>query len=275
MTGSGLRIEGRYYQSFSAHTTPRGHATDALTLGIGQTALVLVDVYGLGFDDGDDKTRNLPEYYALDPIIREIVRDKIGPVKRAAKRIGMKVVYVGNRLNAGLSEGNEWRNMSIRTCNVDVLEAWREPNEILAYSAVIAPADDDIVIHKQMYSGFFETSLDSTLRGLGIRNLIMVGFDSRVCLATTAIDALYRDYRVIVIRDCVHTHELPETEAGGLANLMAIRLIESIVGYTVTSDQFIVACELLGSTNNGSRSLTSVVEGVASAAANRKTSRRC
>jgi hypothetical protein len=131
--------------------------------------------------------------------------------------------------------------------NVDVLEAWREPNDILAFSKVIAPLEGEPIIRKQFYSGFHETHLESLLRSLDTRNLVVVGFDSRICLATTVIDAMYRNYRVIVLRDCIGT--AAEATGSDSANAErdragedAIRFIETNVGYTSTSSQWIAAC---------------------------------
>ena len=114
---------------------------------------------------------------------------------------------------------------------------------MLTFSRVIAPHADDYVIRKQLYSGFFETHLDSLLRSLNARNLVTVGFDSRICLGTTVVDAMYRNYRVVVLRDCTATTEYVETQAGGWANWMAIRFIETSVGYTSTSAEWVQACE--------------------------------
>ena len=94
-----------------------------------------------------------------------------------------------------------------------------------------------------MYSGFFETNLDSVLRGYGAKYLVAVGFDSRICFGTTVTDAMYRDYRVIALRDAIYTSEFPETQAGGWANFLAVRFIEANVGYTSTVDDFIRACD--------------------------------
>jgi nicotinamidase-related amidase len=152
------------------------------------------------------------------------------------------VVYLSNYLSPAMSERTEWRNMSMRTVGVDVLEAWREPNDALAHSKIIAPEPTDHFIKKQHYSGFFETHLESLLKDLGARNLVMVGFDSRICLGTTAVDAMYRGYRVIVLRDCTRTYEFAETEHDQWANFVAIREIETIVGYTSTRDEWISAC---------------------------------
>ena len=108
---------------------------------------------------------------------------------------------------------------------------------------MVAPEEGEYLIEKQLYSGFFETQLDSLLRSLDARNLVCVGFDSRICLATTVLDAMYRNYRVIVLRDGIGTMEERETEPERWANFMATRFIETNVGYTATSHDWITACE--------------------------------
>jgi nicotinamidase-related amidase len=238
---STIDLPGRYYRLYPSFASPLGHATDELELVKTETALLLVDVYGAGFDDEDDDA-GLEGIYAPDPLVREMVRERIRPVKDAARAAGIPTIHLTNYLSPGLDHGNEWRNMSMRTCDVDVLEAWRPPTPVLEHSKIIAPDDQDILVRKQMYSGFFETNLDSVLRNRGIRNLVVVGFDSRICLGSTVTDALFRNYRVIMLRDCVRTFEFPETREGEWANFIAIRHVESNVGYTATADEFIQAC---------------------------------
>ncbi|WP_432970617.1 isochorismatase family cysteine hydrolase [Dactylosporangium sp. CA-233914] len=240
-----LTLTGRYYRLYPNFETPLGYATETLELPLDRTALLLVDVYGAGYDDEDDGS--LTGVYKPDPVIRTMIRERIRPAKDAARRIGIPTVYTTNHLSPGLDEGNEWRNMSMRTCDVDALQAWREPTPILEHSKVIAPDDQDVVVRKQMYSGFFETNLDSVLRNRGVRNLVVVGFDSRICLGNTVTEALYRNYRVIVLRDCVRTFEFPETREGEWANFIAIRHIETNIGYTSTAEEFIQACDRIGS----------------------------
>lgn len=235
-----LVLQGRYYQ-YHTHNS----VTEALELDTAHTALLLVDVYGAGYDDDYVPDPALQGFYQPNPAIGEIIRDKIKPVKDAARIIGLPTVYLTNYLSPGLDEGNEWRNMSIRTCGIDVLEEWKPPTPVLEHSKVIAPDEQDVLVPKQMYSGFFETNLESVLRNRGIRNLVVVGFDSRICLGTTVTDAMYRNFRVVALRDCIRTSEFPETEEGGWANFMAIRHIEGNVGYTTTSDDFLEACAAL------------------------------
>jgi ureidoacrylate peracid hydrolase len=244
--GRVIRLEGRYWRAYPPEA-PLGHATETLELPVGETGFLLVDVYGARYDDGVVLPPDLPAFYrpSEPDVFREVVRERIVPARAAARRAGFRVVYVTNHLSPGLSEGSEWRNLSLRTCGVDVLEAWRPPTPILEHAAIIAPGPDEPLIRKQHYSGFFETNLDSVLRGYRVRNLVVVGFDSRICLAQTVTDAMYRDYRVVVLRDATATAEYPDTAQGGWANLMAIRFIEANVGYTALTADFIAACDAL------------------------------
>jgi nicotinamidase-related amidase len=236
-----LRLAARYYRSYPPGA-PLGYAASELDLGLAETAFLLVDVYGKGFDDDDDPG-DAPEFYRRAVAAnRAIVRDRIVPARAAARAAGLPIVYLTNYLSPGLTRRSEWRRMSLRTLGIDVLEAWREPNDVLVFSRIIAPEPGDHLVRKQLYSGFFETHLDSLLRSLDVRNLVMVGFDSRICLGTTAIDAMYRNYRVVVLRDCTSTDEYVETAAGGWANWMAIRFLETTVGYTSTSEAWVRAC---------------------------------
>lgn len=242
-----IKLKGRYYRNYPP-SNPLGHAKDELALRPDNTVFLLVDVYGKAFDEDRD-LGDAPEFYKRSAEVvetnRNIVVNHIKPAKEAAKRLGLPIIYLTNYLSPALNEHHEWRNMSLRTVNVDVLEAWQEPNDILAFSEVIAPEEDDYLIKKQFYSGFFETHLHSLLCSLGTRNIVTVGFDSRICLGTTVVDAMYRSYRVIVLRDCVRTSEYVETKEEGWANWIAIRFIETNVGYTSTSADFIQACSAL------------------------------
>ncbi len=238
-----VQITGRYWRAYPPDK-PLGITEDRLDLPVDQTVFLLIDVYGKRYDDVA-LPEDTPDFYkpAADDPFRDIVRNRIVPAKAAAKRAGLRVVYVANYLSPGLSAGNEWRNMSLRTCGVDVLEVWQPPTPILEHASIIAPEAGEPLIRKQFYSGFFETSLDSVLRGYGTRNIVAVGFDSRICLAATLTDAMYRDYRVIALRDAIGTVEYPETKAEGSANFLAVRFIESNIGYTASTDEFVAACE--------------------------------
>jgi ureidoacrylate peracid hydrolase len=65
----------------------------------------------------------------------------------------------------------------------------------------IAPRTGEVVIRKRRPSAFFETSLDSTLRGLGARSLFMCGVATNRAVESTMRAAFNRDYETFVVSD--------------------------------------------------------------------------
>ncbi len=242
MGESSKALVGRYYRNYPVGA-PLGHIEEVFELEVDRTVFLIVDVYGQGFGE-ESVSEQVPELYRK--WVRDngnVVVDHIVPAKAAAKNLGLPVVYLTNYLSPALGQQSGLREVSLRVDNLDLLEAWKEPNDVLSISDVIAPAPGDFLVKKQLYSGFFETHLDSLLRRLDARNLVAVGFESQVCLGTTVTDAMYRNYRVWVLRDAIATAEWPETLEGHWANFMAVRFIETHVGLTCTTDQWVQACQ--------------------------------
>jgi hypothetical protein len=113
MSGETLNITGRYYRYYP-WTNPLGEAEDALSLPLDETVFLLVDVYGLRTARGSYVARHPRVLLASadDPVGRSSARRSSW---RRRRRSAGLVVYVTNYLSPGLSEGNERRNMSIRT----------------------------------------------------------------------------------------------------------------------------------------------------------------
>jgi ureidoacrylate peracid hydrolase len=65
----------------------------------------------------------------------------------------------------------------------------------------LTPASEDVVIVKSRYSGFHGTSLDSVLRSRGVRNLLLVGIASNVCVESTIRDAYFLEYWPVMVAD--------------------------------------------------------------------------
>jgi nicotinamidase-related amidase len=63
----------------------------------------------------------------------------------------------------------------------------------------LAPDEDDVVIPKRRYSGFFGTDLDITLRERGVDTLRLVGDCTNICVLYTAADARNLGYGVEVV----------------------------------------------------------------------------
>jgi nicotinamidase-related amidase len=88
------------------------------------------------------------------------------------------------------------------------------------------------VITKRKHSAFYETELDELLVAHGAGEVFLAGLQTQICILTTAADASFRGYRVIVVDDCVvSTHD--ETK------LDALDWIARYVGETRTSTEVI------------------------------------
>ena len=64
-------------------------------------------------------------------------------------------------------------------------------------------ADSDVLVEKNKDSGFFETDLHERLRELGVDTVVITGMQTQICVQTTAADAFFRGYNVIVPADAV------------------------------------------------------------------------
>ena len=69
----------------------------------------------------------------------------------------------------------------------------------------LTPEASDIVIRKQRWTGFFGTNLELVLRKMDVSHLIMMGVWSEACFETTVWDAIWRDYRITIVRDACST----------------------------------------------------------------------
>ncbi|MGI9477782.1 MAG: cysteine hydrolase family protein [Hyphomicrobiaceae bacterium] len=80
----------------------------------------------------------------------------------------------------------------------------------------IGARDDDWFVEKTRLSAFFQTNLELILRGLGVETIVMTGVLTNQCVAATSKDAMFRDFRVVVVEECTGT-TLPNLHAPALA----------------------------------------------------------
>ncbi len=64
-------------------------------------------------------------------------------------------------------------------------------------------AANEVVVTKHHFSAFWDTDLDLYLRGNGIETVVCTGVVTSGCVESTARDAFFRDYAVVVAEDCV------------------------------------------------------------------------
>lgn len=78
----------------------------------------------------------------------------------------------------------------------------------------VAPAEGEPVITKNYPNSFVGTELDASLKEAGIKNLILVGFMSHMCVNSTARGAFSLGYRPTVVASATATRSLPLKATG-------------------------------------------------------------
>ena len=69
----------------------------------------------------------------------------------------------------------------------------------------LAAQPEDWIVEKTRLSGFFQTNLEQILRALGAETVLITGVLTNQCIGATCKDALFRDFKPIVVEDCVGT----------------------------------------------------------------------
>jgi len=89
----------------------------------------------------------------------------------------------------------------------------------------LQPREQDFVVEKRTYSGFYETGLDSLLRSLynaeGARTIILGGLHTNICVRHTSADAFFRGYKIVIAKDGVEAFT-EEAQKEGLAYLKEV-----------------------------------------------------
>ena len=94
----------------------------------------------------------------------------------------------------------------------------------------LAPAEGELVIDKSRPSAFYGTQLEPLLTSLDVRNLVLAGVTTNVCVETTARDAGQRDYHVHVVGDA-------SAEWDDAKHQHALDVIGFIFGWVNTVDE--------------------------------------
>jgi ureidoacrylate peracid hydrolase len=184
------------------------------------------------------------------------VQKAIGPIQKvlgAARQAGVQVVYLKMGFRPDLSDlgesdsPNRARHLHFgvgepglspegRDGRFLIRETWN--TEVIAE---LRPEPGDLELYKTRFSGFYQTELDEILRSRGIRNLIFTGCTTSVCVDSTIRDAMFRDYRCVLLADCAA--EPIGSEMARSNHESSLLVIQTLFGWVSRSDEFIRALE--------------------------------
>ncbi len=154
-------------------------------------ALVLIDV----INDLDFSEADLLLPYAL------AMARQIALLKRRAKQQKVPVIYVNDNFG-------RWRS----DFNAQVEHCLRDGVRGKPIVELLRPDKDDYFVLKPKHSGFFSTTLDTLLKYLDVKTVVLAGIAANICVLFTANDAYMRDFQVVVPGDCVASNTSQENE---------------------------------------------------------------
>ncbi len=163
-------------------------------LGFGENpALILVDFVQAYFDE------SCGLYAGVEDALESALR-----VREHARTAGIPVIYT----NVVYYE--EGRDGGVFFRKAPVLKNFLVGDPMGGWPSGLQPSDDELVISKQYPSAFFGTSLDSTLKDMGVDTLIITGVTTSGCIRATCVDTMSYGFIPIVVADaCGDRHEAP------------------------------------------------------------------
>jgi nicotinamidase-related amidase len=159
----------------------KNHDLHGMVPDAAPVALLLIDVINaMDFDQGERLAEN-----AL-PAAR-----RLAELRRRAKELAIPVIYANDNFGRWRSDFRE------------VVEHALEDGPGRPIAELLKPDHDDYFVLKPKHSAFYATTLDTLLKYLGTRRLVMGGFSGDVCVLFSAGDAYMRDLHVHVPEDCL------------------------------------------------------------------------
>src|SRR5206468_374788 len=101
----------------------------------------------------------------------------------------------------------------------------------------LQPAPGEPVVDKPGKGSFYATDLDTILKNRGIKQLVVCGVTTEVCVHTTVREANDRGYDCLVLSDCVASY-FPEFQRVALE---MIKAQGGIFGWVAPSERFLRA----------------------------------
>ena len=177
--------------------------------------------------------------FVLDGAVMEVkeAKNQIPKIKRLigkCREMGVPVIYTIQETDAVF-------------CPLEVASFPRLEREGMRRGSIgqqvvfeLTPEKADVVVRKRRFSAFYQTDLEIVLRNIRgserpVDTIIICGTVTNICCESTARDAFFRDYKVVLGSDVCSAHS-PEAHAATLANM-------EVFGRSMGSEEIVAALE--------------------------------
>jgi len=212
---------------------------EAVSIDLDRTALLVVDMQNAFASHG-----GMLDLAGIDVRPAQDVIANAQLVCEAARRAGVPVVYltIGYPPDLATAGGPDSPNpqKELALCLMHQRPELR--GTLLTFGTwdfqivdELTPQAGDTVIVKSRYSGFHATDLDSLLRSRGIRNLLMVGIASNVCVESTIRDAYFLEYWPVMVADATMPAGSAEIQRATIYN------VRTFFGWVSTAEEVATA----------------------------------
>jgi nicotinamidase-related amidase len=161
-----------------------------------RTALLVVDMLADFFVPKDE----LPTPIDIERLIRNN-----RTVCRAARQAGIPVIFVNDNFQKTEIPIDRHFKLSVPHCIAGTEGA-------LVIKELEYDENRDFLVPKKLYDGFYNTRLDSILRELDVKNCVVTGTWTNVCVQHTVMGAWVRGYDVLILTDCCSCPDQVEHE---------------------------------------------------------------
>ena len=181
------------------------------------TALIMVDMQR-DFIEPDGLFASL----GIDLSMYNEQRPRLAALLVAARRSGTTVIHLQNTALPGrMSDSPAQIRFNLRMHkdarkNQPPLRYTLPGTPGHAFAPEFTPLESEVVVRKYRSSGFWGTNLDMILRSNGIKTVVVGGCTTEGCVESTARDAMFNDYYVVIAEDCVASDDRSQHDASML-----------------------------------------------------------
>jgi|YelNatPaOPRAMG01_1025707.scaffolds.fasta_scaffold00916_3 ureidoacrylate peracid hydrolase len=192
-----------------------------------ETALIVIDMQN---DFVSENGYLGKKHHNLKPVQDTVV--KIKKLLEFCRKNGIIVIFT-QTIHLSYTDSNTWKRRSAEKANdMGICRQGSTGSEIIED---LAPLNGEPIVIKHRYDAFLDTDLDLILRSKGIRNILIAGTQTNLCVDTTARHGFMLDYSTILVEDCIST---PETDL----HLPMIRNFEANFGFVMPSSKIMDNC---------------------------------